>query len=62
MTVWLSPSHVYIGLTWAAEGSLIPIFAIFSEFGPAGLPEIQKKKNFKLNITTIKIIIINFSI
>ena len=59
MTVWLSPSHVYIGPTWAAEGSLIPIFAIFSEFGPAGLPEIQK---FKLNITTIKIIIIKFTI
>ena len=33
MTVWLTPSHVYIGPTWAAEGSLHHIFAIPSEFG-----------------------------
>ena len=47
VVIWLTPSPAYIEPPWAAERSLLRLFATPSEFGPFGFPVVPK--NVKLH-------------
>ena len=61
MTMWPSPSHVYIGFWQQPKGLPTPFFAIFSEFGPNQIFHLQIKFQ-ELNIDNLQNIIMKIII